>query len=199
MSALWANRAFEKLRSAGRKQQAENIASQYRIITPYSAAAVLERDSDYQSWGLKTGDYVDGPQTGASASFLIGATNGTAVAGATGGGASMLQGATNGMIGPQGVDRTYIQGVNTAGTVRVNNLANLEAVCYILALVSSFGVIVLSLVAFGFALVPSFVPGLARKGRRLFAIAITTLLLGTCASTLIQVLIPCMRYANFLN
>lgn len=44
-----------------------------------------------------------------------------------------LQGATNGSIGPQGSDATYITGVNTAGTVRVNNLANLEALLNILA------------------------------------------------------------------
>ncbi len=44
-----------------------------------------------------------------------------------------LQGATNGTIGPQGSDATYITGVNTAGTVRVNNLANLEALLNIIA------------------------------------------------------------------
>jgi hypothetical protein len=47
--------------------------------------------------------------------------------------APMLQGATNGTIGPQGNDATVIQGVNTAGTVRVNNLANLEALLNIIA------------------------------------------------------------------
>ena len=47
--------------------------------------------------------------------------------------APMLQGATNGTIGPQGADATYITGVNTAGTVRVNNLANLEALLNIIA------------------------------------------------------------------
>jgi hypothetical protein len=47
--------------------------------------------------------------------------------------APMLQGATNGTIGPQGSDATVIQGVNTAGTVRVNNLANLEALLNIIA------------------------------------------------------------------
>ena len=47
--------------------------------------------------------------------------------------APTLQGATNGTIGPQGVDATYITGVNTAGTVRVNNLANLEALLNIIA------------------------------------------------------------------
>ncbi len=44
-----------------------------------------------------------------------------------------LQGATNGTIGPQGLDATVITGVNTAGTVRVNNLANLEALLNIIA------------------------------------------------------------------
>jgi hypothetical protein len=47
--------------------------------------------------------------------------------------APMLQGATNGTIGPQQGDATVIQGVNTAGTVRVNNLANLEALLNIIA------------------------------------------------------------------
>ena len=47
--------------------------------------------------------------------------------------APSLQGATNGTIGPQEGDATVIQGVNTAGTVRVNNLANLEALLNIIA------------------------------------------------------------------
>ena len=49
------------------------------------------------------------------------------------GNAPQLQGATNGTIAPQGGDATVIQGVNTAGTVRVNNLANLEALLNIIA------------------------------------------------------------------
>ena len=47
--------------------------------------------------------------------------------------APSLSGATNGTIGPQGTEATYITGVNTAGTVRVNNLANLEALLNIIA------------------------------------------------------------------
>lgn len=42
-----------------------------------------------------------------------------------------LQGATNGTIGPQSTDA--VMGVNTAGTVRVNNLANLEAMLNLFA------------------------------------------------------------------
>jgi hypothetical protein len=41
--------------------------------------------------------------------------------------APRLQGTTRGTIGPQGSDATYVTGLNTSGTVRVNNLANLEA------------------------------------------------------------------------
>ena len=52
---------------------------------------------------------------------------------AAGGNAPTLQAATNGTVGPQGADATYITGVNTAGTVRVNNLANLEALLNIIA------------------------------------------------------------------
>jgi hypothetical protein len=47
--------------------------------------------------------------------------------------APVLQGASNGSVGPQGGDATFITGVNTAGTVRVNNLANLEALLNIIA------------------------------------------------------------------
>jgi hypothetical protein len=57
-------------------------------------------------------------------------TNNTGV---TVGSAPALQGATNGTIGPQGTDATSIVGLNTAGTVRVNNLANLEALLNIIA------------------------------------------------------------------
>ena len=44
-----------------------------------------------------------------------------------------LSGATSGTIAPQSADATFITGLNTAGTVRVNNLANLEALLNIIA------------------------------------------------------------------
>ena len=44
-----------------------------------------------------------------------------------------LQTTALGTIGPKGMDATYITGINTAGTVRVNNLSNLEALLNILA------------------------------------------------------------------
>lgn len=53
--------------------------------------------------------------------------------------APQLQGATNGTIGEQGGDAIVIMGVNTAGTVRVNNLANLEALLNIIANLAQLG------------------------------------------------------------
>ncbi|MDQ5934228.1 MAG: hypothetical protein QG574_1526 [Cyanobacteriota bacterium erpe_2018_sw_21hr_WHONDRS-SW48-000092_B_bin.40] len=47
--------------------------------------------------------------------------------------APVLAGATNGTIAPQDMEGTVVYGVNTAGTVRVNNLANLEALLNIIA------------------------------------------------------------------
>src|SRR5215467_14887260 len=49
------------------------------------------------------------------------------------GNAPILQGATLGTIGPQQGDATVVQGISTGGTVRVNNLANLEALLNIIA------------------------------------------------------------------
>jgi hypothetical protein len=53
--------------------------------------------------------------------------------------APTLSGTTSGTIGPQGADATYVTGVNTGGTVRVNNLANLEALLNIIANLSEIG------------------------------------------------------------
>jgi len=47
--------------------------------------------------------------------------------------APRVQGATNGTIGPQGSDATYVSGLNTAGTVRVNNLANMECLMNVMS------------------------------------------------------------------
>lgn len=66
---------------------------------------------------------VQGASNGTIAPVLVGATNGAI--------APVLEGATSGTIVPQGY--TIVQGVNTAGTIRVNNLANLEAICNIFA------------------------------------------------------------------
>lgn len=52
--------------------------------------------------------------------------------------APRLQPASNGTIGPKGSDATVIQGVNTAGTMRLSNLANFEALLNIIARSAQF-------------------------------------------------------------
>ncbi len=47
--------------------------------------------------------------------------------------APVLQGAMNGTVAPQGANATVVPGINSAGTVRVQNLANLEALTNIIA------------------------------------------------------------------
>ncbi|MBY0550897.1 MAG: hypothetical protein K2W95_26700 [Candidatus Obscuribacterales bacterium] len=96
------------------------------ICVIFIAAFALPLDASAQDAFSSTAD--TGNQTNNSGNF----TGAQAMQGGTTE-APRLQGATNGTIGPQGGDATVIQGVNTAGTVRVNNLANLEALCNIIA------------------------------------------------------------------
>jgi hypothetical protein len=137
LSTLWAYSEVERLHELGQNQQAGDLANAYRIVSSVSGATVLERESDYVHSGLnreqyRSVAYVPSEST-TSESFgvpkLQGAINSSI--GPQGsviiGGEPNLQGAINGTIGPQGSDAVVISGVNTAGTVRVNNLANLEA------------------------------------------------------------------------
>jgi Ca-activated chloride channel family protein len=78
------------------------------------------------------------PPVPADAPILQGATLGvisppTSYVGANGSNYAVLQGASNGTIGPQGDGAIIVNGVNTAGTVRVNNLAEAEAMANIIA------------------------------------------------------------------
>ncbi len=110
--------------------EAAELATSCRIVTPVTCAVVLGRQ--LRSAVAAANDPVQN-------AWLQGAQNGTIGAreyqqrqaeGPT------LAGATNGSVGPQGLDATVIHGVNTAGTIRINNLANLEAV---LNIFSNFG------------------------------------------------------------
>lgn len=83
-----------------------------------------------------------------SASSLAGSTSTNYfVSGMSSASSGGLQGATNGMIGPQGSDATFVTGVNTAGTVRVNNLARLEAILSLICFVLDWTIIVVGAAA----------------------------------------------------
>lgn len=105
LSSLWAHGEIEHLAKIGQKQRACELANIYRVVSTVSGAVVLEYENDY--YGMNRDMYRIGEQQ-----------------------APQLQGATNGTIGPVGSDATVISGVNTAGTVRVNYLANLESLLY---------------------------------------------------------------------
>lgn len=104
--ALRANAYCEQLISERKAPRAAKIAATYGLVTPVSSAIVV---------AFATGDNLHLGERPANSADSFDQDSPT------------LQGATNGTIGPSGSDATYITGVNTAGTVRVNNLANLEA------------------------------------------------------------------------
>lgn len=112
LTCLWAKEEVDRLLAHGKLEQAEKLASTYRLVTPVTGSVVLERESDYSTKQLRHGDYVDAPEVKRMRPFFGQES------------APVLQGATNGTIGPQMDDATIIRGVNTAGTVRVNSLAN---------------------------------------------------------------------------
>lgn len=99
------------------------------LVTVISLGIGLSAPAQAQSGGdAFSSQGVEGNQTN-NTGYNTGSQTEQIVNGAS----PILQGATNGTIGPQGGDATSIMGVNTAGTVRVNNLANLEALLNIIA------------------------------------------------------------------
>ncbi len=123
---LHAAQTCAQLLSERKPRRAARIAAAYGIVTPVSCA-VIDANARMQ----------DNPEDDSNAR----GQDALATAGNT-----QVSGATNGTISPQGADATYVTGVNTTGTVRVNNLANLEALLNIIAngcelLFLSFGVI----------------------------------------------------------
>lgn len=165
LTTLWAAREASRRFKDGRGDIADDLAATYRIITPVSGAVVLESEYDYQRNGLDRNQSrisrydelasLPAPSTdySSSAPMLQGATSSIllpqiSLQGAINGPVALqgalnrpvaLQGATNGTIGPQGADAVVIQGVNTAGTVRINQYANLQALLSMLASFTDLG------------------------------------------------------------
>lgn len=135
--------AYAMLRQSNGAGAAE-LASACRLVTPVTGAFVLGQE-------LQKPTYTNAAAEVTQTAWVQGGTNGTVTpqqyanheaqqntgsqtaSGDAFESAPHLQGASNGTIGPQGTDATVITGVNTAGTVRVNNLANLEALLNIIA------------------------------------------------------------------
>lgn len=145
LSNLWAHHEIERLAAHGQVAQACDLANIYRIVSSVSGATVLEFDYDYSNNSLNRNMYrVIGGRSADNGDAFDSTTSFTGSQAQQGGAtaAPTLNGATNGTIGPQGGDAVVINSVNTAGTVRVNNLANLEAGLYTIAnFMQLFGVL----------------------------------------------------------
>lgn len=122
-------------------RRAARLALAYGFVSPVSSAIlsnstapVVDADNLQQPQSEEAKAPTITPEsTRGGDEFCIDGNGGSQTAQQTESIAPQLQGATNGTIGPQGGDATVIMGVNTAGTVRVNNLANLEALLNIVA------------------------------------------------------------------
>lgn len=123
VSVLNAAKRIKALLAQGKNQEAAQYAIRYHIVSPISAAMVLDNAADYGRIGFALNGQSQAQNNDAFSTDEAQA----AVPQQTSSPAPMLQGATNGTIGPSGSDAVIISGVNTTGTVRVNNLANLEA------------------------------------------------------------------------
>lgn len=107
LSRLAVHEECRKLMSRGKVDETVALASSYHLVNKCTGAVVLERTGDYVRYGLQDPNAEPGDE------FAVN------------------NAATNG--GASGQDATVIMGINTAGTVRVNNLANLEALLNIVA------------------------------------------------------------------
>ena len=128
---LNAIRECNRLVAAHKLRKAARIASAYHFVSPVSCALINNNETSSET----EEDEVMEPQR---ADDLASSQTASAEESSS----SDLQGATNGTIGAQGADATVIQGINTAGSVRVNNLANLEALLNIFANLGEIGCLV---------------------------------------------------------
>jgi hypothetical protein len=144
---LHANQQVKDLVLARHIRKSARVAVAYGLVTPVSCALVPpvnNNDTDIDDAALANRNSIepaDGNSAGSGSAVLFAnALPGSVPAPE---GSLAMQGAVNGTISPQGVDATYVTGVNTAGTVRVNNLANLEALLNIVANLWEVGLMLL--------------------------------------------------------
>jgi len=159
MSTLWAAEEARKCVALNEWETAAQLGTAYRVVTPASGAVVLESQYDYDYTGLKRNFYSVVPATAKAGNNHASTAKSADAAFAPDMQRSdkgiidphtmnwqselpSLQGATNGTIGPQGADATMVIGVNTSGTVRVNNLANLEALLTLIANAFQIGALI---------------------------------------------------------
>jgi len=208
LSSLWASKAVSGLIERGDSARAEQIGAAHHIISPVTSAVALERQSDYSFNGLEQSKFKAAQPTSSPNADQIAAsgtsrvvsstlTGTTAIATISSAGAPMLSGATNGSIGPQGGDATLVTGVNTCGTVRVNNLANVEALLNIIA----NGIEIIGLLYGTCAIIFAFMDKKkdSKKSLSWTARAVFALTIGLSTPGVINWLVASARDANLLS
>ncbi|MBX9685819.1 MAG: hypothetical protein K2X27_03900, partial [Candidatus Obscuribacterales bacterium] len=178
VAILDAANSVNRLIAAGKKAEAAAIGVRYHIVTPVSGAVVLGNSVAQDKLAQNDQSSLNAQEAAAP----------------------MLEGAVNGTVGPQGADATVIQGINTAGTVRVNNIANLEALLNIVANgLEILGMIVggynFAMGAVGKSMVFPF--RLSSKSRLVFGICIA--IIGLVVPTSINWLLASARDANLFS
>lgn len=121
VATLNAAKRIKYLLAQNKNMEAAEQAIRYQIVSPISAAMVLNNAADYGRIGLALNGQ-DSPKAKPTQTQ----TDEVASTDAFQNAAPSLQGATSGTV-LNNDNTVIISGVNTAGTVRVNNLANLEA------------------------------------------------------------------------
>ena len=200
LSILGSAHACKHLIADNHKEAATKLAIAAHIVSPVTAGVVSPISIANASYSPRSAQAV-AVDIASSNDSLSGFSNSalnpqeTEIAVATTGlqdNAPTIQAATSGTVGPQGADATYITGVNTAGTVRVNNLANLEA---LLNIVANLAEIVA--VAFGgFTIIDSL-----RKNRNVkrLVYGVAIILLGLSAPAVVNWLTCSARDSNLFS
>lgn len=133
--ALSANREIANLIATKHFRKAARLAIAYGLVTPVSCALIMNNPAQAEEPAddAASADAANADSFGDARQPQLSTAAKACESGST------LQGATNGTISPQGADGSVVMGVNTAGTVRVNNLANLEAFLNIIANLAEIG------------------------------------------------------------
>lgn len=197
ISLLRASEAARFLHKKRHTEEAGSLAVRYGFVSPL-CEAVVNANSAAQAPDDSTEQVTDSTKK-----------NSTLIASASvteeGFNAPHLQGATNGTIGPQGADATVISGVNTAGTVRVNNLANLEALLNIVANLCEIGfaltgaLLVLHGIARGEAVYEIMGQEFEFGPKRRIAVGIAMIVAGLCVPGLVNFFVASARDANLFS
>jgi len=137
IACLAANQKVEELLRKGKVANASVVACVHNFVSPVSLASVIPQNKDGNRAVANAdsghSDFVGRYQLTTSDAPDAYARNASSRREKFSSYSADLQGATNGTVGPQGNDVTYMAGINTAGTVRVNNMANLEALLNLMA------------------------------------------------------------------